>query len=1373
MTVSLSIIPFSLQLPSGYGFSTGSSGTQGTAASSTPSSAVATTSTGATKSANPVDVISLSNNAFVAGNFTAKAGDIFRMSSLFNASAPTGQTIAGFRVALGGVAPGDGVASGGKLFLGTLDVSDRTSFSADEFAHLTYATGTGGSQSLVVVAQTGELRADGTINQEIDSPAVQITANITGTRSINAMNALSTQLQPSDADANTVSIAQQAGIFTGFVGSTRPTLQTDGNFTAKAGDTFRMSSLFNASAPTGQTIAGFRVALGGVAPGDGVASGGKLFLGTLDVSDRTSFSADEFAHLTYATGTGGSQSLVVVAQTGTRLAAPAAGSPPGTLGALAHEIDSPAVQITANVSTGSRSINAMSALSTQLQPNDADANTVSIAQQADIFTGFVGSTRPTLQTDGNFTAKAGDTFRMSSLFNASAPTGQTIAGFRVALGGVAPGDGVASGGKLFLGTLDVSDRTSFSADEFAHLTYATGTGGSQSLVVVAQTGTRLAVPAGSPAGTLGALAHEIDSPAVQITANVNGSRSINAMNALSTALSGADTNIVGIAQQAEIFTGFVGSTRPTLQTAGNFSAVGNVYNVGDLFTASAPTGQDIVGYRVTLGVGGGKLQVNGQDVTDPSKITVDDFAHLTYIADVGTDGTQLHQSFTVAALTTPTTQQIGFDAAGDTYRMADLFTATAPTDQAITGYEVTLGDGGGKLQSNGEDVTDPSSPGPYSFTADQFAHLNYIAGTGMNSSQPLPQSMTVIAQTTSLLTAGTISQDIGFDAAADESYTMDSLFSTNAPPGQGIVGYEVTLGDGGGKLQSNGQDVTDPSNPGPYSFTADQFAHLNYIAGPGADGSPLHQSLTVAAQTMPLPTDPIAQDIGFGAAGDTYRVGDLFTASVPTGQDIIGYNVAMVEGGGTLQLNGQDVSGQPTFTADEFAQLTYIAGAGMNSSQPLRQGLTVDAQTAISQDIGFDPVADAYRMDDLFRASAPTGQTIVGYRVALGEGGGTLMKGTVDVSARTSFSADEFAHLTYVARAGAGAGNSQPSQSLVVVAQTGELRADGTINQEIDSPAVQITANITGTRSINAMSALSTQLQPSDADANTVSIAQQAGIFTGFVGSTRPTLQTDGNFTAKAGDTFRMSSLFSASAPTGQTIAGFRVALGGVAPGDGVASGGKLFLGTLDVSDRTSFSADEFAHLTYATGTGGSQSLVVVAQTGTRLAAPAGSPAGTLGALTHEIDSPAVQITANVTGSRSINAMNALSTQLQPNDADANIASIVQQAGIFTGFVGSTRPTLQTDLTQEPPVSLSALEVSNGAYTSTGVNTAGSETDLQLLYAGAIGGSVSPGFFASPGGALATALLLLGGTATGAFQTADNSTALAQAIRAYNTSKSL
>jgi hypothetical protein len=257
-----------------------------------------------------------------------------------------------------------------------------------------------------------------------------------------------------------------------------------------------------------------------------------------------------------------------------------------------------------------------------------------------------------------------------------------------------------------------------------------------------------------------------------------------------------------------------------------------------------------------------------------------------------------------------------------------------------------------------------------------------------------------------------------------------------------------------------------------------------------------------------------------------------------------------------------------------------------------------------------------------------------------------------------------------------------------------------------------------------------------------------------------------GNFTAKGGDTYRMGDLFKASASAGQTIAGYRVALG-----DGGSTGGQLWLGGKNVTGQTDFTADQFAQLTYVTGTGGAQSLTVVAQTGTR---QPNLPDGTLGALSREIDSPAVQITANVTGSRSINAMNALSTQLPDTDPDADIASIAQQAGIFTGWSGATQPTLQTALTLEPPVSLSALQETVGAYQSAGSDMSQPATDLSSFYPTAIASSESPGNFTSPGGPVAAALQLLGGgAAVGAFQTVDDLTAQAQAIRAYSATKAL
>jgi hypothetical protein len=914
--MDLSVLPFSLQLPSGFSLAAGNGATPSTTASSVATVASPT----ATQAGSPTtDVVSISNS-FDAGTFTAVAGDTFSLSALVQGQVGKPGAVAGYRIGLG-----DG---SGHLLLNGSDVTDRTSFTADEFAHLTYRTGTDGSQqSLVIVAQTGIRQRDGSLTQEVDSPAVQITADATGSRSINAMNALRTA--PTGTDANIVGIVQQAGIFSGFGGSARPTLQTDGNFSAVGGDVYRMGALFKASAPTGQTIAGYRVALG-----DG---GGKLLLGGVDVSNRSSFSADEFAHLTYTAGADGSQqSLLVIGQTGTRLSD----------GTLSREVDSTAMQITANV-TGSRSINAMNALRTQ--PTGADADIASVVQQSGIFTGFGGSARPTVQTDGNFTATAGDIYRMSGLFKASAPTGQKIVGYRVALG-----DG---GGKLQLGSVDVSDRTSFSADEFAHLTYTAGADGSQqSLLVIAQIGTR---------GRDGSLSQEVDSASVQITADVTGSRSINAMNALSTAPSGADAKIVGIVQQAGIFNGLAGSAPPTLQTDGNFTAV-----------------------------------------------------------------------------------------AGDVLRLSGLFKASAPKGKAIAGYQVALGDGGGRLSLNGRDVSDRTS-----FTADEFAHL---------------------------------------------SYTM------------------------------------------------------------GADGS---------------------------------------------------------------------------------------------------------------------------------------------------------------------------------------------QQSLVVAAQTGTRRSDGSLSQEVDSAPVQVTAVTGGSRSINAMNALRTT--PTGADADIVGIVQQAGIFNGIAGSTRPTMQTDGNFTAATGDVLRLGALFKASAPAGKTIAGYRVALG-----DG---GGQLLLNGADVADRTTFTADEFAHLTYTTGAYGSQqSLTVIAQTGAR---------GVDGTLSQEVDSVATQITTDVTGARSINALNALRTTV--NGANADIAEIVQQAGIFSGLPGAARPALQTVLTPEPQLSPAALATANGAYSTAGVLQASAAIDLSPFYSTAIGSSVSTGVLASPGGPLAVALLLLDSNATGAFRTADNLSAQSEAIKAYNTSTSL
>jgi hypothetical protein len=450
---------------------------------------------------------------------------------------------------------------------------------------------------------------------------------------------------------------------------------------------------------------------------------------------------------------------------------------------------------------------------------------------------------------------------------------------------------------------------------------------------------------------------------------------------------------------------------------------------------------------------------------------------------------------------------------------------------------------------------------------------------------------------------------------------------------------------------------------------------------------------------------------------------------------------------GTRSINAMNALSTPLSDADPDAAIVSIA-----QQAGIFTGWSGAARPTLQTDGNFDVKAgDSYRMSELFRGSVAAGQTLAGYRVALGDGGGgQLLLGGKDVTGRTDFTADEFRQLTYVAGTGG-------AQSLTVVAQAGTRLPDGSLSGEIDSPAVQITANVTGTRSINAMNALSTPLSDADPDAAIVSIAQQAGIFTGWSGAARPTLQTDGNFDVKAGDSYRMSELFRGSVTAGQTLAGYRVALG-----DG--GGGRLLLGGRDVTGRTDFTADEFRQLTYVAGTGGAQSLTVVAQAGTRL--PDGSLSG-------EIDSPAVQITANVTGTRSINAMNALSTPLSDADPDAAIVSIAQQAGIFTGWSGAARPALQTVLTPQPRLAPSGLEAAVGIYRSSGMNASGADIDLSQFYATAIGSSVTPGVLAAPGSPAALALLLLDGAATGSFRTGDQLGAQKQAIRAYNATKAL
>ena len=402
----------------------------------------------------PQDVVDI--QASLAGTFTAAAGDAFSVNGLFGATAASGGSIAGYQVALG-----DSSGGRGQLLLDGKDVTAQRSFTADQFGRLHVIAPQSGSVSLVVVAQSGKVLTDGSLASETDSPAVQLTGTVTGTRSINAAAALLTQ--PTGADAASVGIAQRASIFTGF-GAARPSLSTVGNVTVAAGDALSVGDLFTATPASNGSITGYKVALG-----DSSGANGQLLLDGADVSGQQSFTPQQFGRLQYVAAGSGSQSLEVVAQSGKVL-------PDGS---LANEIDSPAVQITASV-TGTRSLNAAPAL--RNQPTGADAARVRLAQQATIFSGF-GVARPGLATVGNVSTAAGDVLSVSDLFTATPATGGSIAAYKVALG-----DSSGGNGQLLLDGKDVTGQQSFTADQFSRLHFVAGASGSQSLAVVAQSG---------------------------------------------------------------------------------------------------------------------------------------------------------------------------------------------------------------------------------------------------------------------------------------------------------------------------------------------------------------------------------------------------------------------------------------------------------------------------------------------------------------------------------------------------------------------------------------------------------------------------------------------------------------------------------------------------------------------------------------------------------------------------------------------------------------------------------------------------------------------------------------------------------------------
>ena len=149
---------------------------------------------------------------------TAEAGDNFALRDLFSAGLEAPGVRMRYRVAL---RADPATPAGGRLLLNGLDVSDRVDFTPDEFRGLRFEAGPQGSRTdLLVVA-----RRLGPGGQVTDSPAVQVTATTTGSRSLNAAGALRTAAGADEA--NFVRIAQDARLARA-VGTGGPTLTTVG-----------------------------------------------------------------------------------------------------------------------------------------------------------------------------------------------------------------------------------------------------------------------------------------------------------------------------------------------------------------------------------------------------------------------------------------------------------------------------------------------------------------------------------------------------------------------------------------------------------------------------------------------------------------------------------------------------------------------------------------------------------------------------------------------------------------------------------------------------------------------------------------------------------------------------------------------------------------------------------------------------------------------------------------------------------------------------------------------------------------------------------------------------------------------------------------
>jgi hypothetical protein len=501
------------------------------------------------------------------GNFTSDAGDSFSVGDLFTATAASGSTISTYEVAV----RGDNGATAGTLLLNGV-ATTQTSFTAAQLGQLQYVAGSSGSSDIILTAQSTVTDSSGNVIGYVDSPAVSITNTVSGERSINAVNALTTS---TGSDLNTIENVQSAEIFSGFGSNKRPTINTVGNFTSEASSTFSLSNLFSVTGTATTPVDNYLVSVDG--------TGGQLLLNGTDVTSQNSFTAAQFAQLQFVSGTTGSSNITVV---GESTITDSNGNAVGT-------VDSQAVQITNSV-TGTTSANAATALSST--PDAAESAAIILEQEAGIYSGYGTNARPSLTSVGNFTAETGDSYTVGDLVTASSTAADPITNYEVQVTGNAT---------LELNGVDVTTQGNFTAAELASLQLVTSStsGDTANLVVVAQT---------DPTTSSGVAEGLIDSPAVSLTVTNTGTRSTNAITALTTLPSAADSNFITVIQQAEIFSGFGSYKRPTLETSVNTqdasvaadllaSSIGAFQSGGDDLIATATPTTSSTGTTSTSG----------------------------------------------------------------------------------------------------------------------------------------------------------------------------------------------------------------------------------------------------------------------------------------------------------------------------------------------------------------------------------------------------------------------------------------------------------------------------------------------------------------------------------------------------------------------------------------------------------------------------------------------------------------------------------------------------------------------------------------------------------------------------------------------------